>query len=61
MFKKIWNWIMSDFDKGYDQEPLLPHTLKEWLILISGSVFGLILFVILIYWFRALEIFIYSL
>ncbi len=58
--KKFWNWLTEDFDKGYEQEPLLPSTLKEWLIVLGGGFIGLVFLTIFIYSVHALEGIIYG-
>lgn len=58
--KKFWKWFIQDFDKGYNQEPLLPSTLKDWLVVIGGGLIGVIFLIIFIYGAHALEGFIYG-
>ncbi len=53
--KKIWNWLTEDFDACYDQEPLMPNSIKEWLLTLVGSSLGLGFLLLMIYAVAAIE------
>ncbi len=53
--KKIWNWLTEDFDACYDQEPLMPTSLKEWLLTLAAGSLGLGFLLLMIYAVAAIE------
>ncbi|ETD72979.1 hypothetical protein V757_00930 [Pelistega indica] len=58
--KKFWNWLTSDFDNGYDNDPMWPTSFKDFLILVAGGLITISFFYGIYAALFLLECFIYG-